>query len=183
MAIAAFLITSLIIARLVSRVSKQAEDALSSVRYKVIEAEERERQRFAKNLHEDIGQRLTLLAIEIERIKPDSLDAIGVRSRMDTLLEQILEILSDVKALAHDLHSPRLEYLGIADVMSSFCEVFADRKSVEITLRATACPVSYQRTLHSASSAYYRNPCTMRCNIVARGSSMPNCGQLRARFI
>jgi K+-sensing histidine kinase KdpD len=51
-AIAAFLVTSLTIASLVSRVRKQAEEALSSVSYKVIEAEETERQRIARDLHE-----------------------------------------------------------------------------------------------------------------------------------
>jgi K+-sensing histidine kinase KdpD len=58
-----FLTTSLIITRLVSRVRKQAEEALSNVSYRVIEAEEQERRRIAGDLHEDVGQRLTLLAL------------------------------------------------------------------------------------------------------------------------
>ena len=51
---------------------------------------------------------------------------------MDAAWKQTLEILDDVKALAHELYSPRLEYLGIAAVMSSFCKEFGERKSVEI---------------------------------------------------
>jgi signal transduction histidine kinase len=73
-AIAAFLITSLVIARLISKVRSQAKEALSSVSSRMIEAEEQERQRIAKDLHEGIGQRLTLLAIEIERLTTDSPD-------------------------------------------------------------------------------------------------------------
>src|ERR1700751_1600667 len=68
-AVIAFLTTALIIARLMSTVRKQAEEALSSVSYRVIEAEEQERQRIAKDLHENIGQRVTLLVIEIEQLK------------------------------------------------------------------------------------------------------------------
>jgi K+-sensing histidine kinase KdpD len=68
-AILVFLTTSLVITRLVTRVRKLAEEALFSVSHRVIEAEERERQRIAKDLHEDIGQRLGLLAIEIEQLK------------------------------------------------------------------------------------------------------------------
>ena len=75
-AIIAFLVTSLIVAGLVSRVRKQAEEALSSVSDRAIEAEEQERQRIAKELHEGVGQRLTLLALEIEQIKPDPLNAL-----------------------------------------------------------------------------------------------------------
>jgi len=136
-----FLATSLIITRLVSRVRKQGEEALSSVSYKVIKAEEQERHRMATELHEDIGQRLTLLALGIERLKTDTLDpSVDVPSRMDAAWKQTLEILTDVKALAHELHSPRLEYLGIAAVMSSFCKEFGERKRVGIDFRSDGLP-------------------------------------------
>jgi signal transduction histidine kinase len=52
----------------------------------------------AHELHEDIGQRLSLLAIEMEQLKADSLSSAGVSSRMDALLKQALEILTEVKA-------------------------------------------------------------------------------------
>ena len=135
------LTTSLIITRLVSRVRKQTEKALSSVSYRVIEAEEQERHRIAADLHEDIGQRLTLLALGLERLKTDTADpSIDVPSRMDAVWKQTLEILTDVKALAHELYSPRLEYLGIAAVMSSFCKEFGERKRVEIDFRSDGLP-------------------------------------------
>jgi signal transduction histidine kinase len=132
-AIGAFLTTSLIIALLVSKLRKMAEVALLTVSYRVVEAEEQERQRFAEDLHEDIGQRLSLLAIEIDQLKTDFLNqTIEARSRMDAAYKQILERLADVKALAHELHSARLEYLDLAAVMRSFCAEFGERKGVEI---------------------------------------------------
>jgi len=140
-AIAAFLVTSFIIASLVSRVRKQAQEALSSVSYKVIEAEEQERQRIAKDLHENIGQRLTLLAIEAEQLETDPPNpTIDVPSRMGAVRKQTLEILTDVKALAHELYSPRLEYLSIAAVMSSFCKDYGERRRVEIDFRSDGLP-------------------------------------------
>jgi signal transduction histidine kinase len=139
-AIIAFLITSLIISGLVSRVRMQAEEALSSVTHKVIEAEEQERQRIAKNLHENIGQRLTMLAIEIGQLKRDSLNADDVPSPIDSVLKQSLGILADVKTTAHELHSPRLEYLGIAAVMGSFCRDLGEQKKVEIDFRSDGLP-------------------------------------------
>jgi signal transduction histidine kinase len=136
-----FLTTSLIITQLVSRVRKQAEEALSSVSDRVIEAEEQERHRIAKDLHEDIGQRLTLLAIETEQLETDAPNpAIDVPSRMGAVRKQTLEILTDVKALAHELYSPRLEYLSIAAVMSSFCKDYGERRRVEIDFRSDGLP-------------------------------------------
>ena len=140
-AMTVFLATSLIITRLVSRVRKQGEEALSSVSYKVIKAEEQERHRMATELHEDIGQRLTMLALGIERLKTDTLDpSVDVPSHMDAAWKRTLEILTDVKALAHELHSPRLDYLGIAAVMSSFCKEFGERKRVGIGFRSDGLP-------------------------------------------
>ena len=140
-AIITFLVISLVIAGLVSQVRRQAEDALSSVSYRVIEAEEQERHRIASDLHEDIGQRLTLLVLEVEQLKTDTLNPTAdVPSGVDAVLQKSSEILTDVKALAHELYSPRLEYLGIAGVMSSFCIDFGKRKGVEIDFRSDGLP-------------------------------------------
>ena len=139
-AVIAFLVTSLIIARLMSTVRKQAEEALSSVSHKVIEAEEQERRRIASDLHEGIGQRVTLLVIGIEQLKADVLNAGDVFRRIDTVREQSLEILTSVKSLAHELYSPRLEYLSIAGVMSSFCKDLSQQKRVEINFKSDGVP-------------------------------------------
>jgi signal transduction histidine kinase len=144
-------------------VRKQAEEALSSVSHRVIEAEEQERRRIARDLHEDIGQRLTLLSIGIEQLGADPPNpALDVQSRLDAVRKETLGILTDVKALAHELHSPRLEYLGIAAVMSSFCKEYGERKGIEIDFRSDGLPSTVpqdislclfrvlQETLHNA---------------------------------
>lgn len=140
-AMTVFLTTSLIVTRLVYRVRKQAEEALSSVSYRVVEAEEQERHRIAAELHEDIGQRLSLVAIKIEQLEKDPRNPIlDASSPMEGLWKQNLEILNDVIALAHELYSPRLQYLGIAGVMSSFCREFGDRKKVGIDFNSEGLP-------------------------------------------
>ena len=120
---------------------KLAEEALSCLNRRVIEAEERERDRIARDLHEDVGQRLALLAIAIEQLKNDFPNqAVEFLDRMDAVWRKTLEILTDVKASAHELYSPRLEYLGIAAVMRAFCEEFGERKRVEIDFGSHGFP-------------------------------------------
>jgi signal transduction histidine kinase len=122
---------------------KLAEEAVSSMNRRVIEAEERERERVAKDLHENIGQRLALLAIAVEQLKNDFPDQDAeFHDPMDAVWRKTLGILTDVKASAHELYSPRLEYLGIAEVMKTFCEEFAERKSVEIDFSSQGAPGS-----------------------------------------
>jgi PAS domain S-box-containing protein len=120
---------------------KRAEEALSRMNRRVIEAEERERNRIARDLHEGVGQRLALLAIAIEQLK-DYLpnQNLQLLDRIDEVWTQTLEILTEVKASAHELHSPRLEYLGLAAVIRSFCEEFGERKNVKIDFRHHGLP-------------------------------------------
>lgn len=139
-AIITFLATSLVIDRLMSRVRKQAQEALSSVSYRVIEAEEQERQRIAMDLHENIGQRLTMLTLAIEQLKRDSVNEVDAPGRIDDVWKQSLEVLNNIKTLAHELYSPRLEYLGIAGVMKSFCTDFGEQKQVEIDFKSDGLP-------------------------------------------
>lgn len=142
-AVVTFLVTSLTIAALVSKARKQAEDAFSSVSYKVIKAEEAERHRIANDLHEGIGQRLTLLALEIEQVKTDTSNPmVDVSNRLDAVLKRTLGITTDVKILAHELYSPRMEYLGVAAVMCSFCRDFGKQRGVEIDFSSYALPSS-----------------------------------------
>lgn len=112
---------------------KRVEEDLSRASYKVIEAEEREFNRVAVDLHEDIGQRLALLAISIEQLKSDiSEESLAFRGRLEAIWMQTMEILADVKASAHELYSPRLEYLAFPKVVKSFCKEFGERQKVEI---------------------------------------------------
>jgi PAS domain S-box-containing protein len=112
---------------------KLAEEALSGVSRKLIEAQEHERARIGRDLHDDIGQRLSLLAVQLQQMKqapPDSAAEVSVR--MNELCKQASEIANDVQALSHELHSTRLEFLGLAAAMRGFCKEFAEQRNVEI---------------------------------------------------
>jgi signal transduction histidine kinase len=120
---------------------KRAEEALSCMNRRVIEAEERERNRIAKDLHEDVGQRLALLAVGIEQLKNDLPNRnVELLDSLDAAWKQTLEVLTDVKASAHELYSPRLDYLGVAAVMRIFCDEFGERKNVKIDFRSHGLP-------------------------------------------
>ena len=115
---------------------KLAEEALSSVSSRLIEAQEQERTRIARDLHDDINQRLALLAIEMERVKMEVPDAnVEVLNRMDELRTRTSEIASDIQALSHQLHSPRLEYLGLVAAMKGFCQEFGEKQKLEIDFK------------------------------------------------
>jgi PAS domain S-box-containing protein len=117
----------------------RTEQALSSLSHKLIHAQEEERARIARELHDDIGQRLALLAIDLTEL---SVAAPGLGHGRQTvkLKAQAVEIATDVQALAHELHSAKLDALGIATAMRAFCDEFAEQKRVAVDFAAHDVP-------------------------------------------
>jgi PAS domain S-box-containing protein len=124
--------------------SKEAEETLSDMTRKLIEAQEQERARIGRELHDDIGQRLALLAVQMQQLHENPLVLPEVRSRMNELQKQTSEIAADLQSLSHELHSAKLQYLGIASAMRGFCREFGEQQKVEIdfTSRDLPSPVS-----------------------------------------
>ena len=115
---------------------KRAEEALSDMTRRLIEAQERERARIARELHDDINQRLALLAIELNQLRNQRKDLPPeVRRRVHELLKQTSEIATDVQTLSHELHSSKLDYLGVVQAMTSWCKEFGERQELEIDFK------------------------------------------------
>jgi signal transduction histidine kinase len=121
---------------------KLAEAALASVSRRLIEAQEQERSRIARELHDDIGQRLALLAIKLAQLQQSPLNSSSeLPSRIGELQKQASEIAADIQSLSHELHSSRLQYLGIAAAMRGFCRDFGEQQKVEIDCKIRDLPV------------------------------------------
>jgi signal transduction histidine kinase len=120
---------------------KPSEAALVDVNRRLIEAQEQERARIARDLHDNIGQRLALLAVELEQLQRNPRNPPEVRSRMGELQRQTCEIASELHSLSHELHSSKLQYLGIAAAVRGFCEEFSEQQKVEIDFKTHDLPV------------------------------------------
>jgi PAS domain S-box-containing protein len=111
---------------------KLAEEALASVGRRLIGAQEQERTRIARELHDDIGQRLSLLTIELDQLHKGLFDLSDVRSRIGELWKQTSELTSDIHSLSHELHSSKLEHLGVAAAIREFCREFGQQQNAEV---------------------------------------------------
>jgi signal transduction histidine kinase len=105
---------------------------------KVIEAQEQERSRIARELHDDINQRLAVLAVQLERLQGDPSDS---QSRALELRKDVIKILSDVQSLSHELHSSSLEYLGVVAGMKSWCKEFAQRQRIDVDFQGDVASI------------------------------------------
>jgi PAS domain S-box-containing protein len=127
----------LILAEDISR-RKQMEEALTDLSRKLIEAQERERSRIGRELHDDINQRIALLAVELDHLQKSPSE---VEKRVPELRKSIAELSNDVQAMSHDLHSSKLEYLGVVAGMKSWCKELAERQKMEIDFKSDTSSV------------------------------------------
>jgi PAS domain S-box-containing protein len=110
----------------------RAEEALAGISRKLIEAQEQERTRIARELHDDISQRLALLTFGIQRVKENVSVSDELWRQLDSLEKQTSEIATDIQTLSHELHTSQLEYLGLVAAMRGFCTELAAKQKVKI---------------------------------------------------
>jgi len=112
---------------------KRAEETLATLGRRLIEAHEEERTWIARELHDDINQRLALLAVEMERWGQHiSESTIDVKSHIEAVRGRLFDIAKDVQKLSHRLHSSKLEYLGLVTAARSICREFSDQQEAHV---------------------------------------------------
>jgi PAS domain S-box-containing protein len=118
---------------------KLAEEGLATIGRRLIEAHEEERAWIGRELHDDISQRLALLATELEQWSQNTATN-QIIELVRYTQTRIAEVAHDVQGLSHRLHSSKLEYLGLATAANSFCREFSEKNNVEIVFQHAGIP-------------------------------------------
>jgi PAS domain S-box-containing protein len=127
---------------------KLAEEALTSVGRRLIEAHEEERTWIARELHDDIVQRIALLAIELERWDHDILGSVVDKHEyLQHTRQRLFELGTDIQALSHRLHSSKLEYLGLVATAKSFCHESSEQRNVRIEFSHSDVPATIPKEI------------------------------------
>lgn len=112
---------------------KQVEEALAGISRKLIEAQEQERTRIARELHDDINQRIALLVVELAlRDKAVTKSTSEGHDQVRHVREGLVQLGKDVQDLSHRLHSSQLDFLGIAVAARSFCKELSEKQKVVV---------------------------------------------------
>jgi signal transduction histidine kinase len=112
---------------------KKAEEALMDLSGRLINAQEEERSRIARELHDDFNQRLGMLAIDLERVAPTVReDPENAVQRLHELWKQITALGGDLNAMSHTLHSSVLDYLGLVEGIRSLCDDFSQQQELVV---------------------------------------------------
>jgi signal transduction histidine kinase len=112
---------------------KQAEEERLELSGRLIRAQEDERSRLARELHDDFNQRLAVLAIDLERTAAIISDSpLQATRQLHELWNRVSEIGTDLHSLSHRLHSSTLDSLGLVLGVSSFCGDFTEQQGIQV---------------------------------------------------
>jgi signal transduction histidine kinase len=135
--------------RLVERVSVEAR-AAQALAGRVTEAEESERSRLARELHDDLGQRLTALKMKLQLSRRAAAAPQGAIDECVTIAE---ELLRDVRSFARGLRPPLIDEVGLGPALRALVEQHAGSPTVSIVFDG---PESIPRLPPATEIAAYR---------------------------
>ena len=146
-AIEALLICGLLVQRAYRRRAeaglRENQRELRALTGRLLQAQETERRRIARELHDDLNQRLALLAVELDllgQVPPAS--AAQLVGRMNELSAQVKQLSSAVHDLSHNLHPSKLEQLGLVAGIRCLCKEQAQAHDLEVEFSHQKLPPS-----------------------------------------
>ena len=141
--------TALILGLLVQRTQRRkaeqdlrlSQAELRRLTGRLLQAQEDESRRIARELHDDLGQGLALLTVEMDLLRqkpPEAASQLG--ARIQELLRQIRQLSSSVHELSHQLHPAKLEQLGLAAAIGGLCHELTYRHGHKIEFAVNQLP-------------------------------------------
>ncbi len=144
----------------------QAEE-LRRLSAALIVAQEEERSRIARELHDDINQRLALLAIETRQLRQQA-SAAEIAPQLDELAVAVASLSTDVHSLAYGLHPAKLDLLGLLPAVKRHCKDVERLSGIAVDLTAGSLPGDLPR---DTSLCLYRVVQESLANVVRHSGS------------
>ena len=114
---------------------------------KLIEAHEEERAWLARELHDDISQRLCMLRVRLGNLNGTETSLLELRQGLEYAAQEVANLGTDLQGLSHRLHPSKLEFVGLATSAADYCGAVADQHKVQIDFRAENMPRDLPREI------------------------------------
>jgi PAS domain S-box-containing protein len=115
---------------------RTANERLLNLTSRLVSAQEDERRRISLELHDEAGQSLTALKLSLALIQaelPEASESVQAQIREAIALTE--KTMNDLRALAHNLHPPAIEAVGLSQTLHDYCMRLARQTGIEITYR------------------------------------------------
>jgi PAS domain S-box-containing protein len=122
-------------------VRKESEDALRQLSANLINAQEEERKRFARELHDGVSQALAVISIGVAQAARASTEA-DLSAKLERLYGKVQDVISDVGQLSHELHPSTLKHLGLTAAIRYLCRETSETHGIDIEFTDVGAPQS-----------------------------------------
>jgi len=131
---------------------RQQGEELRLLAIRLMTAQDDERRRIARDLHDDLSQKLAYLAMDIGKLvtKPYPPEVIA---DLRTLQRRAAEASENVRQISHELHPSILDDIGLEAAVEQYCEEFEKRSGIKTHFDSSGLPDSVPREV--ASSVYH----------------------------
>jgi signal transduction histidine kinase len=120
---------------------RKSKESYQSLAGQLLTAQEAERSRLARELHDDLSQRLAALAMEAARLEDQPQSSQGaVSTGLKVMKDKLVEMSIDINAISRRLHPSVLDDLGLADAVHSECASFAQRERIVVNYKSESVP-------------------------------------------
>ena len=126
---------------------KRAEEALKDVGGRLIAAQEEERRRVARELHDDFNQRLAVLSIELDQLGQKLRRQVPLHRTVQRLQTQAQENAAELHQLSYKLHPSKLDHLGLAAAVRSLCAELTESKKLKVEFHQSGFPATLERDI------------------------------------
>jgi len=110
----------------------RTSETLSTLSGKLMEAQEQERARIARELHDDLAQRVAALVMQLHDVEQALAPGTSARVRVRQVHDHTNDLAREIHVIAHRLHSANLELLGLPAAAASLCRELAARHHVDV---------------------------------------------------
>lgn len=116
---------------------KRSQQEMEELSGRLIHAQEEERRRVARELHDNFGQKLVVLSMELAQHLSQPENQPRIEGYLRDLSEKLKEVSRAMNVTAHQLHSSHLEVLGLVSAIQGLCHEFSRQYGIEASFSHT----------------------------------------------
>ena len=162
----------------------RAEREIQALTARLITAQEEERTRLARELHDDLSQQIATLSIAASNLKKDiDPEAVEARAQSERIQQKLVQLAEGVRRLSHNLHPAVLEYSGLGAALKNYCSEFSALTGITIFFHVegsfeslpTAVALCLYRIAQEALQNVLKHAQVSQAQLAVRGSAESVC--------
>jgi PAS domain S-box-containing protein len=157
---------------------RRSEEQLRDVSARLIRAQEEERNRIARELHDGLNQKLALLCVDLQEFGQTHGD---ISQQLSAFSLRLQDVSADVHGLSHRLHPSKLDYLGLMPAVKSLCKELSGRRGLQIEFINNDDPAEFEHLDKELALCAYRVVQEALSNVIKHSGAVTARVQLRCR--